>query len=324
MTTIRDNYQVEWAFAIKNTLENVVREKFPHDIHRWPILKVFDADSYLLNDFFVIIKLKDKISGIPVSASGRPKDIDLDGNAPKESPNIQNIDNWLNYLDSKISIRPQDILMIVPYKDGGKTVKEDWANFTEEEKQLWHRQIAINIMRHFYYLKGFDVKSEFFLPPGYQFLADDCKRFFDDHPDYNKNVFIMTRFVPGNKLLEELDSEVRRVLRKNCLNPLRADDKMYLRDRNIWNNVCVYMICCKYGIAILEDRIANEFNPNIAIEYGFMRALNKPVLLLADTGFRNLRADIIGILREQFDITDIKNSIDAPINTWLTELELIK
>jgi len=71
-------------------------------------------------------------------------------------------------------------------------------------------------------LHGFDMKSELFLPPGYQFLADDCKRFFDDHPDYNKNVFIMTRFVPGNKLLEELDSEVRRVLRKNCLNPLRG------------------------------------------------------------------------------------------------------
>ncbi|AEL27156.1 hypothetical protein [Cyclobacterium marinum] len=321
---MRDHYQVDWAFAIKNSLDNVVQENFPQDIHRWPVLKAFDFDSYLLNDYFVVIKLKDKISGIPAGGSGRPKDIDLDNNAPNETPNIKNIDKWLDYLNAKLSTRPQDVLLIVPYKEGGKKVEEDWAIFTEEEKQLWHRQIEINIARHFYYLKGFDMKSEFFLPPGYQFLADDCKRLFDDHPDYNKNVFIMTRFVPGNKLLEDLDSEVRRVLRANDLNPIRADDKMYLRDRNLWNNVCVYMNCCKYGIAILEDRIANEFNPNVALEYGYMRALNKPVLLLADTGFRNLRADIIGTLREQFDITDINGTIDKPILKWLKELNIKK
>lgn len=319
---MRDHYQVDWAFAIKSSLDKVVQENFPQDAHRWPVLKAFNFDSFLVNDDWVVIVLKDKISGIPAGGSGKPKKIQLDQNAPLENPNIQNIEQWLEYLGFKLSIRSQDILLIIPYKDGGQKVEDDWVNFSEEEKQLWHREIEINVTRHFYYMKGFDMKSDFFLPPGYQFLADDCKRFFDDHPDYNKNVFIMTRFVPGNKLLEELDLEVRRVLRSNDLNPLRADDKMYLRDRNLWNNVCVYMTCCKYGIAILEDRIANEFNPNVAIEYGFMRALNKPVLLLADTGFRNLRADIIGTLREQFDITDINGSVDKPIITWLTELNL--
>jgi nucleoside 2-deoxyribosyltransferase len=131
----------------------------------------------------------------------------------------------------------------------------------------------------------------------------------------------MTRFVPGDRLLEQLDAELRKVLRDNGLNPLRADDKMYMRDRNLWNNVCVYMLSCKTGISILEDRIADEFNPNVALEYGFMRALDKPVLLLADVGFRNLRADIIGTLREQFDITDIAGTIRSPIEKWLKELD---
>jgi hypothetical protein len=135
-------------------------------------------------------------------------------------------------------------------------------------------------------------------------------------------VFIMTRFATGNRLLEPLDREIRGVLRGHGLNPVRADDRMYLRDRNLWNNVCVYMLCCKYGIAILEDRIKDEFNPNVAIEYGFMRGLNKPTLLLTDVGFRNLRADIIGTLREEFDITDIEGSIRRPIETWLVELGL--
>ena len=130
----------------------------------------------------------------------------------------------------------------------------------------------------------------------------------------------MTRFERGNGLLEELDQELRRVLNSHSLDPVRADDKMYMRDRNLWNNVCLYMICCKYGIAILEDRIADEFNPNVALEYGFMRALNRPTLLLADIGFRNLRADVIGTLREKFDITDIKQTIQEPVEKWLREL----
>ena len=49
---MRDHYQVDWAFAIKNSFDNVVQENFPQDIHRWPVLKAFDFDSYLLNEFF--------------------------------------------------------------------------------------------------------------------------------------------------------------------------------------------------------------------------------------------------------------------------------
>ncbi|MDQ3660012.1 MAG: hypothetical protein M3454_02915 [Actinomycetota bacterium] len=131
----------------------------------------------------------------------------------------------------------------------------------------------------------------------------------------------MTR-LGGHRLLKELDSKLRSVLRDHDLNPVRADDKMYMPDRNLWNNVCVYMCCCKYGIAILEDRVANEFNPNVALEYGFMRALNKPTLLLVDEGFRSLRADIVGTLREPFDITDIEGTIEIPITTWLRELSI--
>ena len=52
----------------------------------------------------------------------------------------------------------------------------------------------------------------------------------------------------------------------------RADDRCYPNDRNLWDNVCTYMFCCKYGVHILEDIMADEFNPNVALEYGFMRA----------------------------------------------------
>ena len=316
---MREHILTDWSFASQHSLQKVVQADFAHEAYRWPLLRTFDFEGYLWNCYLIII-LRDKLSGIP--AGGRPQAL-YDPNSPKEKPTLSNVALWQSYLRSKFSVRSQDFVVIIPVVESAKKVEEEWDHWSEEDKKLWHRQIEINITRQFYHLKGFDVAGDFFIPPGYQFLADDCERFFKDHPNYGRNVFIMTRLVKGNRLLEELDRELRAVLREHDLDPVRADNKMYLRDRNLWNNVCVYMICCKYGIAILEDRVADEFNPNVAIEYGFMRALNKPALLLADEGFRNLRADIIGTLREQFDITDIKGTIRKPIEKWLKELDLI-
>ena len=161
--------------------------------------------------------------------------------------------------------------------------------------------------------------GNFFIPPGYVFLSRECERFFVDHPGYDKNVFVMARFDSTSKFSLTLDQEVRKVLRQRGFDPVRADDKVYMPDRNLWNNVCVYMLCCGRGVAILEDRVADEFNPNVALEYGFMRALNKPALLLTDRAFRNLRADIIGTLRETFDLTDIEATVPAAIERWLRD-----
>jgi hypothetical protein len=160
------------------------------------------------------------------------------------------------------------------------------------------------------------------LPAGYEELQPECDRFLGDHPDYEHNVFIMTRFDGSNRLLKQLDQELRRTLCLHGLNALRADDKMYPMDRQLWKNVCIYMLCCKYGIAVLEDRVRDEFNPNVALEYGFMRALNKPALLLKDVGFRNLRADIIGTLNAEFDITDITATLTPAVEQWIRDLDL--
>lgn len=321
MNKIRDNYTADWAFSARGSIENVVKENFPNETHRWPLLRTFDFEAFTWQGTHLILILRNKYSGIP-AGPGKPK-LFVDPDAPSEIPNPANIFIWHNYLREKFEMKSEDLVMVIPIDDEAESLEEEWKNWPNYDLQMWRTQISLNIQSHFYHLKGFDLIGDFIIPPGYLFLADDCERFLADHPDYDKNIFIMTRFESGNRLLEELDKELRLVIRDYDLNPLRADDKMYLRDRNLWNNVCVYMICSRHGIAILEDRIRDEFNPNVAIEYGFMRALNKPALLLADIGFRNLRADIIGTLRESFDITDIRNTIRTPIEIWLRELDLI-
>lgn len=320
---MRENFCADWAFGIKGSIEKLVKDNYPQELHSWPILKNFNFGSYWWKKSYIIFILNDQLSGIP-AGPGNPEQLKNDDGLPLERPNKANISIWLDCLTKKFDVKTQDAVMIIPAHDSGQNkVEADWHIWNDEERELWNIQLQWNFMRQIYFKRGVNLMSDFYVPPGYQFLNESCAAFLKEHPDYHKNVFIMTRFVAGNKLLESLDLHLRCVLRKFGLNPLRADDKMYMQDRSLWNNVCTYMICCKYGIAILEDRVVNEFNPNVALEYGFMRALNKSTLLLTDVGFRNLRADILGTLREEFDIADIESSVQPPIERWLRDLNII-
>ena len=161
------------------------------------------------------------------------------------------------------------------------------------------------------------------LPREYEKLAGTVRAFFEDTKrechNYDQNVFIMTRFDPDNQTLSDLDTSLRDALRARGLVAHRADDRCYPTDRNLWDNVCTYMIGCKYGVAVLEDIVADEFNPNVALEYGFMRALGKPTLLLKERRFKP-RADILGTLWHDFDILDLKRSIRKAIGKWLDDI----
>ena len=195
-----------------------------------------------------------------------------------------------------------------------------WNKMTDIEKHLWDKQIQVNMEIEYNHVKGFDSVKGFVIPPGYKHLTDECSVFFKDHPEFDKNVFLMMKFSDDPKL-KKVEEKLREVLIKNGMNPLRADDKVYSNDRDLWNNVCVYMLCCKFGIAVLENYSKQEYNPNVAIEYGFMRALNKNVLLLAESKFPEYPADIVGKLRESFDSDDIENSTHSAVKKWIDSLK---
>jgi CheY-like chemotaxis protein len=182
------------------------------------------------------------------------------------------------------------------------------------------RQSLASMVKAFAQLLSSDNQT---LPTGYSKLEGGVRSFFLDKQngceDFNKNVFIMTRFQPGNAQLESIDGAIRRVLAAHGLRGHRADDRCYVADRNLWDNVCVYMIGCKYGVAVLEDIIQQEFNPNVALEYGFMRGLGKETLLLKEKRFQP-RADIMGTLWEEFDIFEIDSFVEAAINRWLRDI----
>ena len=64
---------------------------------------------------------------------------------------------------------------------------------------------------------------------------------------------------------------------------------MYAPDGDVWNNVCVYMMGCAYAICVFEDIDTRDFNPNVAIEYGFLRAMDRRILLLKEQRLPHVR-----------------------------------
>lgn len=122
---------------------------------------------------------------------------------------------------------------------------------------------------------------------------------------FEKNVFIMMPFSsdnPGSMVkLKILFESIEKTLQR-CygLNVLRADFRDFSKSGWLWDNVCVYMLSSKFGIAVLESFSAKEFNPNVAMEFGFMKALGRELLLLKDKNFTEVKADILGRLSVPF------------------------
>jgi hypothetical protein len=123
-------------------------------------------------------------------------------------------------------------------------------------------------------------------------------------------------------LLEDIWSVVDRTVGAYGLKARRADKKSY--HDQLWENVCIYMLGSRYGMAILEDRVAAELNPNVALEYGFMRAMSRQVALLREIRFKHTRADLTGKLAISFEIDDFKrlrqDTLSNAIRDWFLDL----
>jgi len=157
------------------------------------------------------------------------------------------------------------------------------------------------------------------VPHQFEHLAPYLSEFLADNPDYEKNVLVMMRFRDTEHFLEITDV-IRNVLGGRGMRALRADDKDYTGD--LWTNVCVYLLGCKYGIAVFEEIDEREFNPNIALELGFMIANGKRVLILKDQRMTKLPTDIVGKLYKSFDTYHITSSVTKELKKWLYDLGL--
>ncbi len=123
------------------------------------------------------------------------------------------------------------------------------------------------------------------------------------------------------KAHEEIFQAISETLTKYNINALRADGKEYHED--LFPNVLTYIYGSKFGIAVFERLEEENFNPNVSLEVGYMRALKKPICLLKDKTLKTLQTDLVGKLYRTFDPQSPKDSIPKKLEEWLRDKELI-
>ena len=131
----------------------------------------------------------------------------------------------------------------------------------------------------------------------------------DDGPikssgNYRNSVLIMTKFPdpakpnPQDANLLKVINSVAVSLHENGYCPRIA--KQSYQDW-LWGNVAQYLLGCGLGVAIIENQHTQELNPNIALEWGWMKAMCKPVLYLKEASFDKERADWAGLICYPFE-----------------------
>lgn len=147
-------------------------------------------------------------------------------------------------------------------------------------------------------------------------IKSSLERFRIDYPDPLKAAFLMMRF-GKTKAHEKVVSGIRMALEPLGIAALRADDKQY--HDNLFSNVLTYVYGSGLGIAVFERIETEEFNPNVALEVGYMLALRKPVCLLKEKTLRTLHADLVGKLYRVFDSLDPIETIRPELTQWLRD-----
>lgn len=152
-------------------------------------------------------------------------------------------------------------------------------------------------------------------------IRESLERFRRDYPDSHRVAFLMMRF-GKTKAHEGIVAGIRAALDPLGVTVVRADDKQYHDD--LFPNVLTYIYGCSFGIAVFERIETEQFNPNVALEVGYMFALKKDVCLLKDRTLTTLHADLVGKLYRVFDPLDPIVSIPQELSRWLRDKGLGK
>lgn len=145
-------------------------------------------------------------------------------------------------------------------------------------------------------------------------LDHSLRQFLEDHPQPDRNVFVMMRFNNTDQMKQVYES-LKSALAARGMHAVRADDRDYTGE--LWSNIEVYLTGCQYGIAVFEDVDQRDYNPNVSLELGYLMGRGKRTLLLKEKRLPNLPSDVVHRLYKEFDIFDIANSIEREVGQWI-------
>lgn len=119
------------------------------------------------------------------------------------------------------------------------------------------------------------------------------------------------------KAHNNITEAIREGLAARSISGVRADDKRYHND--LLYNILTYMHGCGQGVAVFERIEAENHNPNVALEVGYMFAMRKEVCYLKDLTLPTLQADLVDRLYDPFDPQDPAGTIPPLVEKWMSD-----
>jgi hypothetical protein len=216
--------------------------------------------------------------------------------------------NDLQYLISRRLSLQNDINQVATMGLSAALADEERQRLQKEEREARARSLK-------------QLEDLLSFPPRHIRHKEQLDDFWRDGT-YELSVFVMTKFPRTGAAAQANDAELEKVLAAVSAAVQRAGfHSRIARDGHyhpqLWDNVELHMLGCGRGIAIVEDKYLPELNPNVAMEWGWMRATVKPVLFLIEKEFTNLRADFEGLLRAEFSWADPEPGISAAVADFL-------
>lgn len=191
-----------------------------------------------------------------------------------------------------------------------REIKEQIATLRQERLILYEKAMLSDMQEHF--LRYDSILSKILT-----------------NSPYEKSVFIMVPFDRNDIRLNQITKTIKETLRKHGLYGVRADDSSREIMEDVWDNIVINMLSCKYGIAVFVDKKVLDrytdreilvFNANIALEVGFMLSRGLDVLILKDKRLEKLPTDIISKLYEPFDFNNPEGDVNKAVERWVEKI----
>jgi len=195
------------------------------------------------------------------------------------------------------------------------------ANLQKGYRQNRYVGIALSKILKEYKQQYGNIEQEF------RQYDDALKKMWEkSESNYEHSIFLMMPFKTDYNH-RELTRYIRETCESNGFKLFRVDDEHRKPLDTLWHNIVLNMLGCKYGISVYVseksiDKITDELkffeNPNVALEFGFMKSRGKKILILKDIKSKT-PSDLQGFIWKPFDISNPDTTVSKPIEGWIRE-----
>lgn len=207
------------------------------------------------------------------------------------------------------------------FKTTNKTEAESFANDSWlkrddivadlDAKLLWSRTNGESTLLERYkeimVLRGIDFKMSYM--PMY---SDAEMKFYEKYG--HDAIFVI---MPFREELNKVYEIIKDIFASKGYSAIRADEKEFTND--LWENVRVYLECCNVAVAVFDKNDQDNYNPNVAIEVGYMLSKGNKVCLLKDKKLPKLPSDLISKMYKEYDSDDVEGTLPEQLGLWIRD-----